>query len=142
MKFYTTQNFELTLEAFNKKLGIRKDIDIDYHKKNSWIKWVAYISDDKEGINSILPDIVDYNIEIHYSINKSDLSSKEIQHLLSLNLGEFYPATETQSYIEGKLIFGSITKHYLCDCLMEYDGEKLKVEEVIVNFDDYKIEVL
>jgi hypothetical protein len=136
---FTTKSFTLTLEGLNKKLGIHKNIDIDYFNENSYVKWLANINANEWSIKSIYADILDYHIEICYSIDKEDLNSKDIQHLLSLELGEFYPVKEGQTFIEGKIILG---KDYDIKNFVEMAADTLSINEVIVNFDEKKIIII
>jgi hypothetical protein len=139
MKF-STKNFDFTVENINYKLGLPKTIDVDYNLHFGRINWLADIETREYGIKSILSYVTDYEIEIKWSVEKSELSTKDIQKLLSYELGEFIPAEESDNYIEGILRLNP--KNYTVNNHIELTGDLLQVNEVIVNFIDNEITIL
>lgn len=138
MKF-TTKDFELTIEGLNYKLGLPKNIDIDYSLWYGCILWSVDIETREWGIKSISPTVYDYEIEIKCSIDKSDLTTNQIQKLLQDDLGEHYPAEENANFIEGKIV---LNKNYKLTSEIELAGDLLQVNEVIVDFMDNEITIL
>ena len=139
MKF-TSKNFHFSVEAINKKLGLSKTIDVDYYLNYGQVNWSAEVETRDWGIKSIIAYVTDYEIEINWSVDKAQLSTKDIQKLLQNDLGEFYPADETEQFISGKIRIDN--KKYTVNNHIEFRGDLLKIEEVIVNFDDYEITIL
>ena len=139
MKFIT-KNFHFSVEAINKKLGLSKNIDVDYYLNYGQVNWSAEVETREWGIKSIIAYVTDYEIEINWSVDKAQLSTKDIQKLLQNDLGEFYPADESGSYITGKIRIDN--KKYVVNNDIELAGDLLKINEVIVNFDDYEITII
>ena len=139
MKFIT-KNFHFSVESINKKLGLSKNIDVDYYLNYGQVNWSAEVETREWGIKSIIAYVTDYEIEINWSVDKADLSTKDIQKLLQNDLGEFYPAEESNNFITGKIRIDN--KKYTVNNDIELAGDLLKIEEVIVNFDDYEITML
>ena len=102
MKF-TSKKFEFSAEAINKKLSLSKNIDVDYNLNYGHINWSAELETRDWGIKSIDAYITDYEIEINWEVDKAELSTKDIQKLLQNDLGEFYPAEESEQFISGKI---------------------------------------
>ena len=139
MKF-TSKNFHFSVEAINKKLGLSKNIDVDYYLNYGQVNWSAEVETREWGIKSIIAYVTDYEIEINWSVDKSDLSTKDIQKLLQNDLGEFYPAEESNNFITGKIRIDN--KKYVVNNDIELAGDLMKINEVIVNFDDYEITII
>lgn len=139
MKFIT-KKFALTVEQINKKLGLQKLIDVDYTLHYGQINWSAELETREWGIKSIVSYVTDYEIEIDWSIDKSELTAKDIQKLLQNDLGEFYPAEENNNFITGKIRIDN--KKYTVNNHIELCGDLLQINEVIINFDDYEITIL
>ena len=139
MKF-TSKNFHFSVESINKKLGLSKNIDVDYYLNYGQVNWSAEVETREWGIKSIIAYVTDYEIEINWSVDKAQLSTKDIQKLLQNDLGEFYPADESESFITGKIRIDN--KKYTVNNDIELAGDLLKINEVIVNFDDYEITIL
>jgi hypothetical protein len=138
MKF-TTKDFELTVEGLNYKLGLPKNIDIDYSLWYGCVLWSVDIETREWGIKSISPNVYDYEIEIKWSIDKSDLTTNQLQKLLQNDLGEHYPAEESANFIEGKI---RLNRNYKVNTEIEFAGDLMQINEVIVNFNDNEITVL
>ena len=137
---FITKNFDFSVEALNKKLSLSKNIDVDYNLNYGQINWTASVYTRDWGIKSILAYISDYEIEINWSVDKSQLSTKDIQKLLQNDIGEFYPAEQTYNFITGKIRIDN--NKYTVNNHIELSGDLLKINEVIVNFDDYEITIL
>lgn len=137
---FKTKEFYLSIQGLNKKLGISKNAEIDYYKSAGLIIWNSDITYKEWGIKSIMSYINSCDIDIEYSIEKETLTSKDTQQLLSLELGEFYPVNQTLSIIHGKIRING--KDYKINNQMEFDGDKLTINEVIIDFDDNEITIL
>ena len=139
MKF-TSKDFLLTLTGLNYKLGLPKSIDSDYSLWYGCINWTADIERREWGIKSIIAYVhYDYEIEIKWSIDKSDLTTSQLQKLLQNDLGEHYPAEESANFIEGKIRLNS---NYKVNTEIEFAGDLLMVNEVEVDFIDNEITIL
>jgi hypothetical protein len=138
MKF-TTKDFKLTVEALNYKLGLPKNIDIDYSLWYGCVLWAVDIEAREWGIKSISPAVYDFDIEIKWSIDKSDLTTSQIQKLLQNDLGEHYPAEESANFIEGKI---RLNRNYKVNTEIEFAGDLLMVNEVVVDFMDNEITII
>ena len=138
MKF-TSKDFLLTLTGLNYKLGLPKSIDIDYNLWYGCVLWIVDIEAREWGIKSISPNVYDLEIEIKWSIDKSDLTTSQLQKLLQNDLGEHYPAEESANFIEGKIRLNS---NYKVNTEIEFAGDLLMVNEVEVDFIDNEITIL
>jgi hypothetical protein len=103
------------------------------------INWYVDIETREWGIKSIYTGITDFDIEICWSIDKSDLTTSQIQKLLQNDLGEHYPAEENANFIEGKIV---LNKNYKVISEIELAGDLLQVNEVVVDFMDNEITIL
>ena len=137
---FRSKDFHLSLEGLNKKLGISKLVPIDYYKDFGVIVWNCEVETREWGIKSILTYVSNYELVISYNIEKQDLTSREIQHLLQQDLGEFYPCEEADDHIIGKIRIDN--KKYVVNNYLELAGDMMRLNEVIVNFDDYIITVI
>jgi hypothetical protein len=138
MKF-STKDFELTVEGLNYKLGLPKNIDIDYSLWYGCVLWAVDIEIRDWGVKSIVTCVYDYEIEIKWSIDKSDLTTSQIQKLLQNDLGEHYPAEESANFIEGKI---RLNRNYKVNTDIEFAGDLLMVNEVVIDFMDNEITVI
>jgi hypothetical protein len=139
MKF-ETKNFDLTVEHLSKKLGLPNSIDVDYNLNFGKVLWIAEVETREWGIKSIIAYVTDYEIEINWEIEKLLLNTKQIQHLLQNDLGEFYPAEQTETYIKGKIRLDN--NKYVVNNEIELAGDLLSINEIIVSFDNNEITVL
>lgn len=139
MKFIS-KDFYFTVEAINKKLGLLKNIDVDYYLDYGQVNWSAEVETREWGIKSIIGYVTDYEIVINWSVDKSELNTTQMQKLLQNDLGEFYPAEETNNFINGKIRIDN--KKYVVNNEIELAGDLMKINEVIINFDDYEITIL
>ena len=139
MKF-STKNFDLTVEHLNKKLALPKSVDVDYNLNFGNILWSAEVETREWGIKSIIGYVTNYEIEINWEVEKMLLTTKDIQKLLQNDLGEFYPAEETNTYIKGKIRIDN--KKYVVNNEIELAGDLMKINEVVVDFDNYEITIL
>jgi hypothetical protein len=139
MKF-TTKNFELTVESLNYKLGLPRNIDVDYNLHYGCILWSAEIETREWGIKNIMAYITDYEIELTWTIDKADLTTSQIQKLLQNDLGEFYPAEENEYFITGKIRIDN--KKYIINNNIEFAGDLLKINEVVIDFLDNEITII
>jgi hypothetical protein len=137
---FTSKDFTFSVEGINKKLGLPKTIDIEYDLNYGHVCWGAEVETREWGIKSIYAYVNDYEIEINWSINKSDLTTKDIQKLLQNDLGEFYPADQSEEFITGKIRIDN--KKYTVNNNIELAGDLMQINEVIVNFNDYEITIL
>lgn len=138
MKF-TTKDFELTIEGLNYKLGLPKNIDIDYSLWYGCVLWSVDIETREWGVKSIVPCVYEYEIEIKWSIDKSDLTTNQLQKLLQSDLGEHYPAEESANFIEGKI---RLNRNYKVNTEIEFAGDLLMVNEVVIDFMDNEITII
>ena len=137
---FRTIHFDFTIQGFNKKLGISKDVEIDYYKDSASIIWHSNLYAREWGIKAIRSFINEIDITIHYRVKKEHISDKEIKHLLSLGLKEFYEPEETEEYINGKLKING--KDYKVNNQMEFTGDILKINELIIDFIDNEIVII
>ena len=142
MDFLTTQ-FELSCFNIQEKLGISKEIEVDYWKssnRSSEVRWNVDIDVRQWGIKSIniIPTIL--NIWIDWEISLSDLSHDEINKLLQHQTLEFYP-----TYLDNNTIRGTIKinqNNYEITNNIEVKNNLLMIEEVYVDFKSSQINII
>ena len=142
MDFWTT-NFELTCVNLHNKLGLEKEIDIDYWKstnRTSEINWQVSFDTRQWGIKSIDTFAIHLDIWIDWEISLSDLNHDEVEILFQHETREFYPTYYGENTIKGTIKINQNLYEIHNNIVVKNDS--LMIEEVYIDFKEEQITII
>ena len=140
---FWTQNFELTCVNLHNKLGLEKEIEIDYWKatnRDSEINWHVSFDTRQWGIKSIDTSAILLHVWIDWEISLSDLSHDEIEMLMQHETREFYPTYLDKNTIKGTIKINQNLYEIHNNIVVKNDS--LMIEEVYIDFKEEQITII
>lgn len=140
---FWTQNFELTCVNLHHKLGLEKEVEIDYWKSSnriSEINWQVDFDKREWGIKSIDTYAIFLNIWIEWEISLSDLDYDEIEMLLQHETKEFYPTYYGENTVKGTIKINQ--NLYEINNNITVKNDSLTIEEVYIDFKEEQITII